>query len=198
MPRCRNEVMRRMGAFFKKFFRFLGGLLDRLVAVFGVISFAQFPQFFSQYLQRLGGHLAEAQFMLVRFEMTAEYFGMTLDEYIATHINSGHEVFVSSGELINELVNRINALEKSLTALKGASVYTRWWVFLRECDYQIIRETWAEFTPGLPTTLEGAIYGLCGLLLSWLLYQWLKAFLKFLAKLVSAPFSRRRRFMFPA
>lgn len=187
-----------MGTFFKKILRFLGGFLDRIIAVFGVISFAQFPQFFSQYIQRLGGHLAEAQFMLVRFEMTAEYFGMTLDEYIATHVNSGHEVFVSSGQLINDLVNRINALEKALTALKEASVYTRWWVFLRECDYSIVQETWLDFTPGLPTTMEGAIYGLCGLLISWLLYQGVKTLLKFLPKLVSAPFSRRRRFMFPA
>ena len=187
-----------MGTFFKKIFRFFSGLLDRLVAVCGVIGLAQFPQFFSQYLQRLGGHLAEAQFMLVRFEMTAEYFGMTLDEYIATHVNSGHEVFVSSGELINDLVNRISALEKSLTALKEASVYTRWWVFLRECDYSIVQETWLDYTPGLPTSLEGAIYALCGLFASWFLYQSVKRLLRFLAKLVSAPFSRRRRFMFPA
>ena len=58
-----------------------------------------------------------AQFMLVRFEMTAEYFGMTLDEYIATHVNSGHEVFVSSGQLINDLVLRISAL-RDLWALR--------------------------------------------------------------------------------
>jgi len=187
-----------MRAFVKNILRFLGGFLDRIVAVFGVVGFAQFPQFFSQYIQRLGGHLAEAQFMLVRFELTAEYFGMTLDEYIATHINSGHEVFVSSGQLINDLVNRINALERSLTALKEASVYTRWLVFLRECDYSIVQETWLDFTPGLPTSLEGALYGLCGLFASWLLYQGIKTLLKLLGKLVTAPFSRRKRFMFPA
>lgn len=188
-----------MRTFFKKILAFLNGFLDRIIAVLGVIGFAQFPQFFSQYIQRLGGHLAEAQFMLVRFEMTAEYFGMTLDEYIATHVNSGHEVFVSSGQLINDLVLRISALEKSLTALKEASVYTQWWVFLRECDYSIVRETWLDFTPGIPTSLEGAIYGLCGLFASWLLYQGVKRLLKFLAKLVSAPFARRRRrFIFPA
>ena len=60
----------------KNFFRFLGGLLDRIIAVFGAVGLAQFPQFFSQYIQRLGGHLAEAQFILVRYEMTAEYFGI--------------------------------------------------------------------------------------------------------------------------
>ena len=187
-----------MRSLLKKFFRFLGGFLDRLLAVFGVVSFAQFPQFFNQYIQRLGGHLAEAKFMLVRYEMTADYFNMTLDEYIATHVNSGHEVFVSSGQLISDLVTRINTLEKSFAALKDASVYNRWWVFLRQLDYSIFQETWLDFTPGIPTTLEGAIYGVCGLLVTWFLCQVLKSVLKSLAKLISSPFSRRRRLMFPA
>ncbi|HBR34948.1 MAG TPA: DUF2937 domain-containing protein, partial [Firmicutes bacterium] len=44
----------------RKLLRFFNGLLDRVVAVCGVVGLAQFPQFFGQYIQRLGGHLAEA------------------------------------------------------------------------------------------------------------------------------------------
>lgn len=179
-------------------FRFLNGLVDRVIAVLGVVGFAQFPQFFAQYLQRLGGHLAEAQFMLVRYELTAEYFNMTLEEYIATHLQSGNEIFTSSGQLIVALVDRIKALENSFLALNNASVYSRWWVFLQEYDLEIAKETWSIFTPGIPTTTEGLIYGACGLVVAWAVYNVVKALLKTLAKLISKPFSRRRRLMFPA
>ena len=176
----------------------LNGLLDRAFAVLGVVGFAQFPQFFAQYLQRLGGHLAEAQFLLLNYELTAEYFNMTLEEYIATHLQSGNEIFASSGQLIVELIDRIKALENSFLALNNAPLYARWWVFLKEYDLAIIKETLTVFKPGIPTTIEGLIYGACGLVVAWAVYNLLKVLLKFLAKIVTKPFSRRRRPSFSA
>ncbi|NLW59189.1 MAG: DUF2937 family protein [Firmicutes bacterium] len=187
-----------MAKIWKYPFRLLNGLIDRTIAVLGAVGFAQFPQFFAQYLQRLGGHLAEAQFMLVRYELTAEYFNMTLEEYIATHLQSGHDIFTSSGQLIAELVDRIKTLENSFLALSNATVYTRWWVFLQEFDLQIVKETWSTYTPGIPTTIEGLIYGACGLIVAWLAYNMAKAVLKVMFKIVTRPFTRRRRLMFPA
>ena len=140
-------------------FRFLNGLVDRVIAVLGVVSFAQFPQFFAQYLQRLGGHLAEAQFMLVRYELTAEYFNMTLEEYIATHLQSGNEIFTSSGQLIVELVDRIKDLENSFLALTMPQ-YNPVVGFSQEYDLEIVKETWSILRR-IPTTTEGLIYGAC-------------------------------------
>lgn len=174
-------------------FRFFRGLLDRIIAVIGTITMAQFPQFFGQYLQRLGGHLAEAKFLLLRYELSAEYFNLTLDEYISLHLNSGNEVFSSSGQIIAELVNRIAALEKSFTALEGATPLNRWWVFIQEVDLEMLRETWSIFTPGIPTTMEGVIYGFCGLLLAWAIYQGIKGLLKSLFKLISSLVYRRKK-----
>mgnify|MGYP001225354526 CR=1 FL=1 len=179
--------------FLKYPFRLLNGLLDRLLALLGAAGMAQFPQFFSQYLQRLGGHLAEAKFLLLRYEMTAEYFNLTLEEYIAIHVNSGNEVLASSGQIINELIQRIGTLEQSYQRLQAASPWTRWWVFLRSLDPVLCRETWADFTPGIPTTLEGAAYALCGLILAWGIYAGLKSLVRLTGRLVSAPFSRRPR-----
>ena len=181
----------------RKLLRFFNGLLDRVVAVCGVVGLAQFPQFFGQYIQRLGGHLAEAQFMLVRFELMAEYFNMTLEEYIKTHLNSGNEVFASSGQLINELLIRIQTLEETLTALRNATVYNRWWVFIREFDYEIVRETWVDFTPGLPTTLEGLVYSVCGLFVAWGVFQGIKSLLKGITKIIKTIFIRPRDYRVP-
>lgn len=186
-----------MRTLFRKLLGFFDGLLDRVVTVCGVIGLAQFPQFFGQYIQRLGGHLAEAQFMLVRFELMADYFNMTLEEYIKTHLDSGNEVFASSGQLINELISRIQSLEQSLTALKDATVYNRWWVFIRVSDYEIVRETWVNFTPGLPTTLEGVIYGIVGLFVAWGVFQVIKALFRGIAKLVQTIFIRPKDYRVP-
>ena len=177
-------------------FRFLNGLVDRVIAVLGVVSFAQFPQFFAQYLQRLGGHLAEAQFMLVRYELTAEYFNMTLEEYIATHLQSGNEIFTSSGQLIVALVDRIKALENSFLALNNAPVYSRWWVFLQEYDLEVAKKPGLFLRQGSPPTTEGLIYGACGLVVAWAVYNVVKALLKTLAKLISKTLLTTERLMF--
>ena len=180
-------------SFLKYPFRLLNGLLDRLIALLGAAGMAQFPQFFSQYLQRLGGHLAEAKFLLLRYEMTAEYFNLTLEEYIAVHVNSGSEVLASSGQIINELIERIATLEQTYHHLQTATPWTRWLVFLRQLDPELFRETWAVFTPGIPTTLEGAAYALFGLIVGWGIYSGLKFLARLFGRLISAPFHRRTR-----
>ena len=52
-------------------FRFLDGLVDRVVSLAGAVGLAQFPQFFAQYLQRLGGHLEEARLVIARYRAAA-------------------------------------------------------------------------------------------------------------------------------
>ena len=187
-----------MSKFLKYPLRFLNGLLDRIIAVLGVVSMAQFPQFFAQYLQRLGGHLAEAKFILLRYQLSADYFDLSLDEYISLHVNSGNEIFSSSGQVIAELVDRVAALEGSFTALNGATPFNRWWVFLQEVDLEMLRETWSIFTPGIPTTIEGAIYGFLGLILAWGVYHGIKTLFKSLYKLISSLLFRGKSSGIPA
>jgi len=80
--------------------RFVDGILDRVISIIGAVAFSQFPQFFGQYMQRLGGHLAEAKLALVQYIVAAEVLDLTLDEYIREHLESGSEVFTSSGQSI--------------------------------------------------------------------------------------------------
>jgi len=35
--------------------RFLDGIVDRVFTVLGAVTLSQFPQFYGQYMQRLGG-----------------------------------------------------------------------------------------------------------------------------------------------
>lgn len=162
--------------------RFIDGILDRVISIIGAVAFSQFPQFFGQYMQRLGGHLAEAQQALAQYIAAAEALNLTLDEYIREHLESGSEVFTSSGEVIQGLLERVQTLELSYQALQDATIYNRWLVFMREVDWSIATGTWENFVPGVPTTIEGLTYALAGLLLSWGVYILLKSLVSFPAR----------------
>jgi hypothetical protein len=155
--------------------------VDRIFAVIGAVVLSQFPQFYGQYMQRLGGHLDEAKLMLQQYLDAAAALGLSLDEYIREHLESGSEVFTSTGRIIADLVERVQVLEQAYQALQGANMFSRWFVFLREVDWSIAAGTWDNFVPGVPTTLEGLVYALTGLLIGWGLYSLLKS-------LVALPF----------
>ncbi|MDZ4133573.1 MAG: DUF2937 family protein [Dethiobacteria bacterium] len=162
--------------------RLIDGILDRVFSIIGAVAFSQFPQFFGQYMQRLGGHLAEAKRALAQYIAAAEALNLTLEEYIREHLESGSEVFTSSGEVIQGLLERVQTLELSYQALQDATIYNRWLVFLREVDWSIATGTWENFVPGVPTTVEGLTYALAGLLLGWGVYTLFKT-------LASVPFA---------
>jgi BMFP domain-containing protein YqiC len=126
-------------------------------------------------MQRLGGHLDEARHMLQQYIDAAAALGLSLDVYIREHLESGSEVFTSTGRIIADLVERVQTLEQAYQALQDAGIISRWFVFLREVDWTIAAGTWENFVPGVPTTLEGLIYALTGLLLGWGLYALLKS-----------------------
>ncbi|MFO7951187.1 MAG: DUF2937 family protein [Bacillota bacterium] len=154
--------------------KFIDGIADRIFAALGAVALSQFPQFYGQYMQRLGGHLAEARRMLEQYIQAAESHNLTLEEYIREHLESGSDVFKSSGEVMQRLVERHETLEQAYMAMLDANIYNRWFVFLKEVDWSIAAGTWENFVPGLPTTLEGLVYALSGLLIGWGTYSFLK------------------------
>jgi len=168
----------------QKTFKFFDGIFDRVCAVLGAVGLSQFPQFFGQYMQRLGGHLAEARRIYEQYQKAAADAGLSLEDYIQEHLDATSEVFVSSGRVIEDLVNRYQALEQSFLALADTNIYNRWIVFLREVDWEIAAGTWNNFVPGVPTTIEGLFYALAGLLAGWGIYATLKA-------LVTLPFKTK-------
>jgi len=171
-------------------FRFMDGLVDRIVSLAGAIGLAQFPQFFAQYLQRLGGHLEEARLTIARYQAAADTLDLTLEEYLAEHLASSNEVFVSSGHIMAGVLERFTQLEEAFFALEEAGVFTRLWSFLLKADPLIVKETWRYFRPGLPTTTEGLLYGLAGLLLAWCLYRGLIALARYSGRKFGGLFAR--------
>jgi nucleoside diphosphate kinase len=82
-------------------------LLDRVLCVAGAITLSQAPEFFQQYLQRLGGHLDEARRVLASFEAVAResrrglyprgFFGELVD-------------FMTSGPVVLQVLEGENAV----------------------------------------------------------------------------------------
>ncbi len=162
--------------------RFASNLLDRVFAFAGALLMAQFPQYYWQYLQRLGGHRGELRLQVAKYEQAAARLGLSLEEYIDEHLHAASEVFSSSGEVIAQVVERLLRLEAAFTALREASALTRWWVFIRHVDAQIAAQTWRDFAPGAPTSVEGLLYAGAGLLLGWGSYALLRALVQKLTR----------------
>ena len=159
--------------------KFLDGIVDRVFTVLGAVTLSQFPQFYGQYMQRLGGHLDEARRSLDIYVQAASSLNLTLEEYIKEHLESDSDVFESTGEIIKDLVERVENLEQSYLALQDANIYNRFLVFFQEVDWEIAAGTWQNFMPGVPTTVEGLTYALAGLLIGWGIYSLLKAIVAF-------------------
>ena len=60
----------------------LARVLNGAAAVLGAGAFAQFPEFFQQYLQRLGGRVDQARIDLDRILSDAALLGRTLEAYL--------------------------------------------------------------------------------------------------------------------
>jgi len=140
------------------------GLLDRALCVIGTVIFSQIPEFMQQYLQRLGGHLDEARRQLQQFQQTAAQSGLTLDRLISQTAANADPAVTKLGGVMSEAMTRVENLEAAQAAIQHASLWSRPFVFLRHADPAIARATWTIFKPAVPTTLEGLVYALCGML----------------------------------
>lgn len=150
--------------------RTLEKVLDRVLCVVGAVIFSQLPEFFQQYLQRLGGHLDEARRQLDQFRQTAAQSGLTLDRLIADTKGQSEPAVAQLGQVMSNTVARVDDLQAAETALRTASIWSRPFVFVRHLDPPIAHATWAAFRPGVPTTFEGMVYAALGMAVFLALY----------------------------
>ncbi len=153
---------------------FLGGiegLFDRMLCVLAAALFSQFPEFIQQYLQRLGGHLDEAQRQLDQFRGVAAHSNLTLGQFIANTENSAEPTVAQLGQVMHATVQRVHDLAAAETAIRDASMFMRPVEFLRHMDFSIVRATWAMFKPAVPTTIEGLAYAAMGVLVVLVIYH---------------------------
>lgn len=172
-------------------FILLDRILDRVIAVLGAVIFAQFPQFISQYIQRMGGHVDELTRIISQYKKAAEVSGKTLESYIQFHLTATIPDYVNSGKIMEANVERYNDLKSALNDLVSSTGYTKFFIFVKEIDSNIFKAAMDNFSPGIPTSIEGAVYAGCGLIMGWLLYAGIK-------KLIQLPFKKKKAAAPPA
>ena len=143
------------------------GFLDRLACVIGAVCAAQAPEFFQQYLQRLGGHLDEARRQLAGFEQAALAAGKPLDDFATDVVANPDPGLAKLGASIQDTIERVDELTAAQHALVDASVWTRPFAFLGHLQTDIARATLQVFKPAVPTTMEGAFYAAVGVALAF-------------------------------
>lgn len=144
-------------------------LLDRIFSALGAIALSQIPQLISQYYDVLTGALSEANTNVQVFRNKAGEVGMDLRAFINEHLSSSSPVFQKSGEGMQLAVDRYESYQAAHTALGDASVWERPFLFFRHLDTNLFAAL--EFRPGLPLTVEGAVYALVGIVLGLGLYH---------------------------
>jgi hypothetical protein len=147
------------------------GLLDRILCVVGAVLFSQAPEFMQQYLQRLEGHLDEARLTLGKFKEAAAQSGMTLSQLVAGAGQNPDPSMQKVGGVIQGAAERVDQLSAADAALRGASLWTRPFVFAGHVDWGIAKATWAIYRPAVPTTAEGFLYAGLGIVLALTLYH---------------------------
>jgi len=154
-----------------RIFRTFDGLVDRLLCVLGAVLFSQGPEFMQQYLQRLGGHLQEAQRQLGLFREAATQSGSTLEEFIVQTRTNANAGVVHLSSVMSDAIDRTASLQAAHDALTHSSLWARPFVFVQHLDPAIAKATWTAYLPAVPTTVEGLLYALAGMLFFLLLYH---------------------------
>ena len=146
-------------------------LLDRVLCAAGAVIFSQFPEFMQQYMQRLGGHLDEARRQLQQFEHAATQSGLTVAKLAGQTTANSDPAVARLGGVMKEAIARVDTLSAAQAAVDHASIWSRPFVFLKHADPTIARATWGVFKPAVPTTFEGLVYALLGMVIVMILYH---------------------------
>ncbi len=142
----------------------IGRILTGVGALFGGALFSQFPEFYQQYLQRLGGRLDQAVQRTEEITADARQRGLTVPDYIQRFLDS--EQHALEGGRMHESFATAERLREALEVLTQAEPWRRAAVFWEHYDGSVAESTYAIFTPALPLTLEGLAYASVGALAS--------------------------------
>ena len=146
-------------------------LLDHVVAVVGAVGGSQLPGYIQHYMQRLGGHVAEAEQNVAGWQEIAD--GTTSGDVAGLanfYLRSTDPEVIAAGSKCTADLARATELRGALDALQGASLWERPFVFVRHLDTEIADATLESFSPNVPLDPEGLVYAALGLVLGILLY----------------------------
>lgn len=140
-------------------------ILAMLAGLSGALTLSQFPEFSQQYLQRLSGAVNELKIVVTGFDVAAAASGRTRQEALEAMQASGFDADLKA-TLANS-IRRHERLSGDLAALRAAGPLERLAQPWNMADAELVKATWEDYKPAVPTTSEGAISAGIGYLAGW-------------------------------
>jgi len=141
-----------------------------LFGLTGAVLLSQFPEFFQQYAQRVGGHLAELNHQVVELENRAALDRKDTAAYLRHLMDSEDGAVRREGRHLAALVERRSRLTQAYEALATADPWWRAPRFLRHIDWPIAGATLKAYRMAMPITSESALYSAVGFLFGIMIY----------------------------
>lgn len=129
-----------------------------LFGLIGAIVLSQFPEFFQQYVQRLGGRLDEVTNQVTSLDKRAAEAGTSTSLYLRDFILNRDPQVRREGQELQALVRRRVVLAADYRALNGSGSWWRAAHFVEHFDWDIAATTFQAFQPAMPVTAESAVY----------------------------------------
>ena len=133
-----------------------------LFGLAGALILSQFPEFFQQYTQRLGGRLDEVAAQVTALEKRAAEAGKDVPAYLRSFLLNRDVDVRREGMHLRSLVERHAELSNAYAALTGSGSLWRAQRFATYVDWEIARATLGVYRPAVPVTAESAIYSGAG------------------------------------
>lgn len=144
-------------------------LADGVAAVLGAAALSQFPEFFQQYLQRLGGRLDQAAIQRDRIVAAANEHALPVSDYLRRLLDNADPVVRSEGANAAAALADAARLTAAHDALAAASAWERPLAFVHSFDPDLARATGERFVPAVPLSPESLLYAGVGLVLGLML-----------------------------
>ncbi len=150
--------------------RIIGGFLDRIVLVAGVIAGGTIPSFVAQYRQRVGGALDQALRDLAPFqEIANQQFGGSMQALVEHHLHSTDATFHSEGAAIVAMLDSAQHLRAAAQALSTDLLHQLWYL-LGKADMQMVSATWAIFKPSFGLSADSLTLAAVIGVIAWLAF----------------------------
>lgn len=161
-------------------------ILNGVVALLGAAGLTQFPAFYQQYLQRLGGRLDQIRLDRERLLADAQAAGQTLQQHLEAlaATGAGEAQQAAARELTR--LDEGDRLQSAYDALTSAPALERPTTFAQTFDPVLAQDTLGAFVPAVPATSEALAYGGVGMVLALVLLSGTQALGRGVARRVRA------------
>lgn len=131
-------------------------------------AMSQFPEFYQQYQQRLGGSLDEVTMQIAALDARAEEAGMDRYDYVRHFQTNSDAVIQREGDAMLDTVARHRWLTDSLERMRQAPWYMIIIETLFHLDREALTNTLENFVPAVPLSVSGGAHAFLGFFFGFL------------------------------